>query len=135
MRYAAYLLGLWVLIVARPAVALTQIDLQSDAGDYVGQGLSFTLTPADGAITVGVANQTVSTVFRAPQGSPSPKTNWYLSLAPASARSMQIGTYGFARRFPSAGTPAVDVSGDLRGCLDTKGRFTVYEYVLDSQAT
>ena len=119
--------------IARPSFALTQIDFASDPGDYIGAGRSFSLMPADGAITATRSGAGVSIHF---SGVPpvSPKTFWDLTFVPIEGTPLLSGNYPSGQRWPfqSPKRPGLDVSGDGRGCNTLTGRFTVHEASFDS---
>ncbi|PYQ19145.1 MAG: hypothetical protein DMF79_13320 [Acidobacteria bacterium] len=100
----------------------TLIYFNSQAGDWVGLGQTFTLTPVDGTITSSPSGGGVHVHF---DGS----TWWDLYFVPPSGASLTPGIYEGATRWPfqSPTTPGMDVSGDGRGCNMLTGRFTVLE--------
>lgn len=118
---------------ARSAMALTQIDFISDPGDYVGAGLTFSLTPADGSFTPQRTTAGVQLFFNG-NVFVSPKSFWLLWLEPISGRALVPGIYAQAQRAPfKAPThPGLDISGDGRGCNEIVGVFTIYEANYDN---
>jgi hypothetical protein len=117
-------------VAALPAPARSQatfVAFDSDAGDYIGQGLyqvfheGNALVSAelnfDGGVTVTVDGPDYWTLdFDAPVDGP-----------------LAVGAYEGATRFPFNGglEPGLSVSGAGRGCNELSGRFDVHELELD----
>lgn len=102
----------------------TFLYLNSQPGDYIGQGVVQTLTPLDGTFTSTRQQGGVHVAF---DGS----TWWDVDLVPASGQELVPGVYEGATRWPfqSPNGPGLDVSGDGRGCNELDGRFVVLEAV------
>lgn len=104
---------------------VTSLSLTSDPGDFIGQGQTTFLTPADGTFT---ASQNfdggVSVDF-----SGQPGTFWFLDFAAANSQPLTVGTFTGATRFPfqPSNEAGLSVSGDGRGCNTLTGSFTVLE--------
>jgi hypothetical protein len=106
-----------------PDFARTELYLESDAGDYIGQGETWTVTPLDGAFTAernhanGVSIQFAGSDY------------WFLDFSAPRAETLIPGPYEDATRFPfqSPLSPGLDVSGAGRGCNTLVGRFDVLE--------
>ncbi|APV50827.1 hypothetical protein BWI17_14705 [Betaproteobacteria bacterium GR16-43] len=105
------------LAFAVPAAAQTRLWIQSDSGDYIGQGVTHTYThPAEpvtyyssspSAVTVSAGGYTLDVV--APQGA-----------------VLGAGPYESAARYPFQGnSPGLNFSGNGRGCNTLTGRFVV----------
>jgi len=117
-----------------PEVAQSLIYLNSQPGDWVGQGQQLTFTPADGAFTVqGTYNSGVQINFNTPNYS----HFWFLDFGPPTAMKFTKGEYEGAQRFAfhSPTRPGIDVSGDGRGCNRDAGRFLVSELVFAQDGT
>jgi hypothetical protein len=102
--------------------------LNSQAGDYIGQGLLQTLTVVDGVFSVSRNfDNGVNVHF---QGD----TWWDLAFSAPGDAPLTVGTYEGATRWPfqSAGEPGLDVSGDGRGCNMLTGRFEVRQVEYDA---
>jgi hypothetical protein len=115
---------------ARGEAQTTSLTLNSQPGDFIGQGQSVTLTPNDGTFTARQNSpNSVSIFFLGFQlGS-----FWSLDFAAPQGVPLNVGTYQGATRFPFEGatTPGLDVSGDGRGCNTLTGQFEVSQVAVD----
>ena len=104
----------------------TALVFDSQPGDYIGQGVQRTYTPADGtfAITPWDTNGVSVSVT-----GPSFSFWWSLDFFTAEGVPLTVGSYGSARRFRYPVGNGLDVSGSGRGCNQTTGRFDVREIV------
>jgi len=94
----------------------TFIEFASDAGDYIGGGKTFTLTPKDGAITPSRSGNGVTVHV---------DDSWDLQFVPPpAAGQLAPGIYESAGPWLSQGL--INVSGEGRGCASS-GRFLVLE--------
>ena len=111
----------------------TFLTLNSQPGDWVGQGITQTLTPADGTFTVNNSSDTVSISFNTSDFS----QFWYLDFGSAASVKFGHGEYDNAQRtaFRSPTRAGIDVSGDGRGCNTDAGRFLVSDFALASDGT
>jgi hypothetical protein len=111
------------------------LKLASEAGDYIGQGRSATMTRpgwrllpnvSDTSDTVTVSFETVDTANF---------TRWTVWLAAPRGQVLHPGTYVNATRaaFRADSSPGIDVSGDGRGCNNVYGSFTVTKVTIDQQ--
>ncbi len=117
------------------------LTLQSDAGDYVGQGQTASFaSPSDAFLVQGNGNAMRVDVHPADY----PNEFWQLELAAPAGQQLAPGTYSNAARWPfqSASQPGLQVFGDGRGCNTLTGSFTVlhaaygpYGYPIDFDAT
>ena len=109
------------------ASAQTLLMLNSQPGDSVGQGLTQTFTPADGAFTVQTVYNGGIEVFFQGGGH-----YWTLFFGPPSTLSLTNGVYEGAQRFAfhAPPKPGLDVSGDSRGCNTLTGRFSVSDVAI-----
>ena len=100
----------------------------SQAGDWVGQGQEVTFTGADGSFSASYG----TIALRAGFVTPGWTHWWFLNVGAVDGAALQAGAYEGAQRFPPAGRPLLDFSGDGRGCNTTTGRFDVLEIVRDA---
>jgi hypothetical protein len=117
------------------------LTLQSDAGDFVGQGQTASFSsPADTFLVNGNGNAMRVDVHPADY----PNEFWQLELAAPAGQQLTPGTYANARRWPFQATsePGLSVFGDGRGCNTLTGSFTVlsasygpYGYPVNFDAT
>jgi hypothetical protein len=117
--------------VASGATATTFLTLNSQPGDYVGQGITQTFTPADGTFSVSNSSDSVSISFN------SSTQFWYLDFGSPTTVKFGRGEYDGAQRtaFRSPTRPGIDVSGDGRGCNTDTGRFLVSDFALNTDGT
>jgi hypothetical protein len=121
-----------MLAYAGPAQAqTTSLTLNSQPGDFIGQGQTLTLTTNDGTFTARQNTpNSVSIFFLGFQlGS-----FWLLDFAAPQGVPLSVGIYDGATRFPfQAPTgPGLDVAGDGRGCNTLTGRFEVLQIAVDA---
>lgn len=120
--------GLGATTLPASAVTLTSLKLNSQPGDYIGQGLSKTFTPADGTFTAQKNfDNGVSIRFSGNK----PGVWWDLDFAAPGNALLVPGKYLGAARYPfqSASQPGLNVSGEGRGSNKLTGQFTVLEVV------
>ena len=110
----------------------TALFFDSQPGDYIGQGVQRTYTPADGTFEITPAGPNAATVSVT---GPSFSFWWSLRFSTAAGVPLTVGSYGSARRFSSAAGNGLDVSGSGRGCNQSTGRFDVREIVRDPNGT
>jgi hypothetical protein len=124
MSRSPLLAGFAVLVLFSSfAGAQTFLSLDSQPGDYIGQGMTQTVTPSDGTFLVQSVSNGVQVYFHTADYS----TNWNLSFGALSGLKLARGEYEGAQRFAfrSPTKPGMDVSGDGRGCNLVAGRFLV----------
>ena len=101
----------------------TFFHLDSDPGDWIGQGAILTRTSLDGAISATLSGNRVDFKF-------TKDFEWwsFTFVAPAN-QVFSPGVYEAALRSPfqSPAGPGLDVSGQSRGCNHLFGRFVVLE--------
>jgi hypothetical protein len=119
--------------VASGATPQTFLTLNSQPGDYIGQGITQTLTPADGTFSVSNSSDTVSISFNTPNYS----QFWYLDFGSPSTVKFGKGEYDGAQRtaFRSPTRAGIDVFGDGRGCNTDTGRFLVSDFARNTDGT
>jgi hypothetical protein len=118
------------LAVAASAHAqTTAIYFDSETGDYIGQGVERTITPAPGSTLTASRNYRngVDVSF----SSTSPTTWWTLNFGAAGNVPLAAGAYENATRFAFAPGNGLDVHGDGRGCNQVTGRFVVLEIAMN----
>lgn len=118
-------LALGLLITASGIVSgETRLVLQSEAGDYIGQGRTYTFTDANASFkyTKNPDNGISLTIT-------TPQEYWSLDLAAPGDTTIKAGSYTGAMRFPfqNIKKPGLELSGAGRGCNVVTGRFDVFE--------
>jgi hypothetical protein len=111
------------------ATAQTFLYLNSQPGDYIGQGIQQTFTPADGPFAVQTySSGGLQVSFHTPDYS----SWWYLDFGPPSGSKFVKAEYEGAQRFAfhSPTKPGIDVFGDGRGCNTDIGRFLLSQLTL-----
>ncbi|HEX2295967.1 MAG TPA: hypothetical protein VHN37_11735 [Actinomycetota bacterium] len=106
----------WVL------TGTTRFTMNSEEGDYIGQGETNEYTPDNAVIAVGGTRQYVGAGIEGEDG-----TWWTAEFSPPNGEILASGrTYTGARRAAFSGPAAgIDVSGTGRGCNEIYGEFTV----------
>ena len=109
-----------------PTDGTTTLVMNSEKGDYIGQGIQQAFTTADGVFVAGRNFDNGVTISF--QGG---NANWDVALAAAGDAVLVPGPYENATRWPfqSPVNPAINVSGSGRGCNTITGRFDVLEAV------
>jgi hypothetical protein len=103
--------------VAASAPAVTALVLDSDTGDFIGQGLLYDDEPA-----VVTGSGTAGSLMMGASG-------WSLAFRGPDGAALVPGTYEDAQGAPFAapGHPGLDIYGQGRGCNTLTGRFQVLE--------
>jgi len=110
-------------------VAPNLITLKSDAGDYIGQGRTYSYTRANATLTVSATGRRLGVNVAGDQ-------DWYATFdLPAAVTRLEPGTYTNMTRYPFH-VPAnggLDWSGEGRGCNTLAGTVTIRDvtYVSD----
>jgi hypothetical protein len=115
-----------LLLGAKAHGQVTSLTLNSDSGDFVGQGQFLFFTPADGPfIAQQNSDQGASFSFNTPTFD----HFWHLDFAAANSQFLAVATYTGAARFPfqTSSQPGLSVFGDGRGCNTLTGSFQVLE--------
>ena len=124
------------LASALPATALaapiSSVNMVSQSGDYIGEGLRYLFDPATGTVTLG-GNLKFASV-EVTGGNNTFGWGFALEFAPPSGAELKVGEYIEARRFPfePPSLPGLTVSGDGRGCNQDFGRFLVKDIHADT---
>ncbi len=117
--------GLLSLGVAHAEAVLV---LDSEEGDYIGQGEQITLTSNEAEFQVSRNYDEGVTIYV-----DSPTDWWYLDFAAPYNEPLTVGAYENATRFPfqEISEPGLDVFGNHRGCNRLTGRFDILEVTYD----
>jgi hypothetical protein len=128
MRPYLLFLSTTLLIVGPVHAGTTSLAMTSQPGDYIGQGQSYTFTPADGTFLTyrGYVNSSWSNAAHIEFFTPGFRESWDLVFSAPNNALLVPGVYEGAIRVTSASSePGLDVSGDGRGCNMLFGRFEV----------
>jgi hypothetical protein len=111
------------ITVASKSDPQTYIHMNSEAGDYIGQGQSYDFNQNDGVITVNGTNPDEAKLTY--QGA----DNWSFNFTAPQSTGLSVGEYINATRYPSQSTiePGLSVDGAGRGCNTLTGSFNVFE--------
>jgi len=115
-----------IVCLASAARAGTLLFLNSQSGDYIGQGDARLITPADGTFAAGLNfDNGVNVSFSGNTAG----DFWFTDFAAPMNATLVPGAYEGATRWPfqSASEPGLSVYGDGRGCNMLSGRFVVLE--------
>lgn len=143
MRSVAMALALMVInVTPQPAAATVTLPpgsitvptsgsflyLNSETGDFIGQGQERLFTTADSTIGGALRGSTFgAAVYLAAGG-------WGLSVAAPEGQPLVVGSYTGAARTPfrPAGSPGLEVGGESRLCNTVTGKFDVTELAFSS---
>jgi hypothetical protein len=118
--------------------AQTLFEFVSASGDYVGQGQTVVLTPAQvtfnpqgASAGTSVVSFFINNFSMAPPGGP--YIDWSVDLAAPNGAPLTVGSYPNATRYPfqAANVPGLSIYGDGRGCNQDFGQFQVLEIAFD----
>jgi uncharacterized delta-60 repeat protein len=111
---------------------LASLVMQSQPGDYIGQGQNYSYSAATG--TFRVTRNFDNGVSVAYQDAGNPTGFWYLDFAAPFDATLLPGTYLNATRFgfQNSNVPGLDVAGEGRGSNTLTGQFTVKQAIYDS---
>jgi uncharacterized delta-60 repeat protein len=114
------------LNVTLPVGGGTSLYLNSQPGDYIGQGQTNTWTTATGSF--GASRNFDNGVSFSYQDT-NPAVWWYVDFAAPYNATLTPGYYGGATRFPFqlSSQPGMDISGEGRGSNGLTGNFTVVQ--------
>jgi hypothetical protein len=104
------------------------LSMSGDAGDYVGQGVTYSYsTSAGDTFGSSMSAQVVHVNVSAANGD-----WWFLDFAAPAGQTLAVGTYDSATRYPfqDASVPGLSVFGNGRGCNTLTGSFTVTEIAI-----
>ena len=106
----------------------TKAVMTSDSGDYIGQGQTWSYSPANATLAASGSRQGVYFGISGNNGD-----WWTAEFTAPSGDIIAPGTYENASRASfSGGGAGMDVSGNGRGCNTISGRFTITEAGYDS---
>ena len=109
----------------------TRVLMNSQPGDYIGAGKTWSYTVANARIVAGGNRTHVAFTVDGADGS-----WWYADFAPASGDILAPGLYANATRWPFNGTgPGLSIDGNGRGCNTLTGQFTVTEATFESDGS
>jgi uncharacterized delta-60 repeat protein len=114
------------------APLVTSLYLNSQPGDYIGQGQTLGYTQATGQFSVSRnSDQGISISY---QDAFNPAVYWYLDFAAPGNAVLTVGQYLNVQRYPFQATsqPGLSVYGEGRGCNTLTGNFTVTDVLYDS---
>ena len=108
-------------------VITSSVQMTSQKGDYIGQGLTYNYSPANATISAhvmsgGAYQNTIEVDVNGNNGD-----WWYLRFVAPNNAILTPGVYNNATRWPfeAAGSPGLDISGNGRGSNTSTGQFTV----------
>lgn len=110
----------------------TTLSMQSDVGDYIGLGKTYTLDPVGGTFTASGINDGVRFAYSGNE--PVNASWWNLAFAGPQGSGLQVGTYADVVRYPFQPPTAagMDISGEGRGSNELSGTFRVLAVAYDS---
>ena len=106
----------------------TYLQMTSQPGDWVGQGLTYAYSPGNGQFSSLIQYGYVADIEIATSN---PGVWWSLWFGSPDRSRLAPGTYLGAASSVSVGQPYISVSGSGRGCT-ASGQFTVLEVSYDA---
>ncbi len=125
------------MVSAVASAETTGLYYKSTPGDWVGAGQERLVTSGDASITVR-RNFAQGLSFNINTYAPWPNSEWwYLDFSAPYRRTVTVGAYENATRFPFQPQSGAGLSftGNGRGCNTVKGRFDVLEAVYDASGS
>jgi hypothetical protein len=115
----------------------TFLSFTSDPGDYIGQSESHRYALVDGSWRAQFDTSDGTGHINVYLSPPSGSWWWALDLAAPPGKSLSVGTYEAARRWPFNGPtqPGLGFYGSGRGCNTLTGRFVVLALTLEPDNT
>jgi uncharacterized repeat protein (TIGR01451 family) len=112
--------SLWAPPAGATPTSGSYVYLQSDFGDYVGGGNTFTFTQANAILTPSLAGGRFSLGVGAGD-------NWSMEFQPMTGVTLQPGYYGNLRRWPfhNPTRGGLSITGEGRGCNQLTGWFVI----------
>ncbi len=134
MITSRYLVSL--LLLPGLAAAESTLTLDSDPGDYIGQGQSY-LYNDDTAFFTYSRNYDNGISVRIRNLPGDPWLSWNFDMAAPGDVEIQPGVYPGAERWPfqAVENPGLSFSGQGRGCNTLSGSFEVYEVTYESDGS
>ena len=114
-------------LMVSAAAGTTSLTMVSDAGDYIGQGRTYNLSPATGNFSVSGSATYLTVNYQNPTNG---SDYWTLQFrSPFDGVPLAAGQYLGAQRaaFRTPGNPGMDVTGQHRGSNTLTGFFTVLQ--------
>jgi hypothetical protein len=106
---------------------VTSVEMRSDEGDFVGQGMNWVYDTGNAFLGAGGSGQHVQFSVNAAN-----RDSWSGDFAPPPGGTLAAGHYAGAQRYAYRGaSPGLEVSGKGRGCNVLDGDFTIREIALD----
>ena len=106
----------------------TVLQMLSDPGEFIGQGRTYLLKPADGTFSLSGSAHSVNVSFRNADFS----QNWTLMFTAPTGVNLDVGVYNDVGNTASANHAGMNISGNGRGTSSVTGSFTVREISVDS---
>lgn len=128
-------MGLWQPAPGSTPTTGNYVYLQSDAGDYIGQGQTYTYTPSIATLSVSETSGVVGTNGGMLSVSVNGNTWWYGNFQTMNTISqLQLGFYPGLMRYPFNNPVLGGLTwyGDGRGCNTEKGWFAVDNVTYDT---
>ena len=119
------------LVVHLPtSPAVTRLTMQSDFGDWIGQGRTYDVGLSTGTFTSQGNTNYLSIIY---QNRTNSSDYWWMTFAGVGSNALTQGVYLNAQRaaFRDSGHPGLDVTGQGRGSNTLTGQFTIYQIVAD----
>ena len=122
-------LSLLVFCGASTATAtVSSLKLNSEPGDYVGQGQQLFVGATDGSFGLDLGFSLPGVLLKVE----APGNSWFLQFSGPYGGLLQVGVYSAVARWPFNGSqPGLSVYGNSRGCNTVTGSFEVKEAVYD----
>jgi hypothetical protein len=106
----------------------TSLTMDSQQGDFIGQGKTYDFTGANASFTFSASTAGIESDLSATDAE-----YWTVVMVPAAGEILAVGTYPNATRWPFNGTGnGLEVDGDSRGCNTLTGSFTVKQAVFSA---
>lgn len=124
----SFVVFVYVLMVIDSSISVPAIEgnytMSGDAGDYITQGRTYTYSTENGDILSVNTDSSLRGLGVSIEAYNS--DNWSLNLQVPSGRTLEVGEYLNATRWPfNLAGPGVSVSGNGRGCNTLTGSFVV----------
>lgn len=105
------------------------IAIDSEDGDFIGQGKRWLLTSNDGVFISQIGSSYLDYINIAYRG----QSNWSLDLASPEEEALKVGKYSNVKGYPfqSKTEFGLRYQGDGRGCNNALGEFEVFEVEYD----
>jgi hypothetical protein len=118
----------FVQLAGRAFAVHTSWQMNSDPSDYVGDGHSWSITPANSVLMARGTEMHVQL-----SASATGMGSWYADFSSDAGHALLPGSTFHAREFPfNDSDPGMSVQGDGRGCDGIDGTFTVQQAAYDS---